>query len=430
MEINKILEGFIPSKHLESNEDLITWNESILSDEVQLYILKTSNLREALNGTAYWSRIGPNGVEVYEVSGETHIKTILDNPELFGLTLEAIQAKFEEFGEPINFEGKAREEIIKTVAQNGWIRIRHYTGRNDYWSIQTDDTNKRQKALKAFVRWATTNSDEGKPPMSYDDTVIIMGYNDPNDIKRFDFMTGGVKRYLVEGGRSALKRDLLGASPKVFSLTILTAENPNGEKLSLANNKKSLSALKTTLKKGKIHYTQEIGQYFNKEAPLFIRNLDLNGAKHLSAVHLQQSFIYGRRPTPDSSGFVFEYWSTPWVDKRDHDKGNVKATGRPGQYVKLDQSSIIENKQDAEDYFSRIGDWKFSIPFSIFDGEQGLDYEETESEDFVPIDIEKKEMLEKYNRMNKRLAYNDRSTRNHWDRLAGIAQMNYLARNA
>lgn len=189
------------SKHWQwfLKPELSSWKESYDFGKIRLWIRNSSSLKEALNGTAFWARVGPDGIEVYEVSGDTHIKTIFDNPELFGTTTEEIKQKYEKYGEPVNFEGKAREEIIKDVAQRGWIRVRHYTGRNDYWSIQTDDTNIRAKALKAFVRWATKIPEDGsKPTMSYDDTVIIMGYNDPNDIKRYDFMTGGVKRYLVE----------------------------------------------------------------------------------------------------------------------------------------------------------------------------------------------------------------------------------------
>ena len=170
---------------------------------VHFFPTKYGSMSEASQAEAFWARLGSNGIEVYDVSQGTHIGKILDNPELFGLTREQVEETYAKYGERIGLEGKAREEIIKHVAQEGWVRIRHYTGRNDYWSIQADDTEKRKKEIKAFCYWAlkiprnAAGEKTGKPIMSYHDSVIIMGYDSHDDIKRYEYQNGGVKHFMT-----------------------------------------------------------------------------------------------------------------------------------------------------------------------------------------------------------------------------------------
>lgn len=171
---------------------------------VQFFPAQYGSMSEASQADAFWARMGKNGIEVHDVTQGNHIGKILSNPELFGLTREEIEEVYAQYGEPIGLEGKAREAIIKRVANDGWVRIRHYTGRSDYWSIQTDSTEKRKKEIKAFCYWAlkiprnAQGEQTGKPVMSYQDSAVIMGYDDDNDIKRYNFQNGGIKRYMIE----------------------------------------------------------------------------------------------------------------------------------------------------------------------------------------------------------------------------------------
>jgi hypothetical protein len=70
--------------------------------------------------SAYW--ISPKGV-IYEV--DSHIRSILENPGLFGLTMEAITAVYEHYHERLNQERNACEEIMVGLMDRGWIRVRH-----------------------------------------------------------------------------------------------------------------------------------------------------------------------------------------------------------------------------------------------------------------------------------------------------------------
>jgi len=146
----------------------------------------------AFDDNAYWTRYNPQTgkCEVYSITGGNHIAFIISNPELFGLTREEIEKIYAEHGERVGQEANAREYIIKMVAKSGWVRVRHYVRGNDYWSIQTDDTNRPQskKAINSFLMWAITTS----KVMNVHDSAIILGYNDINDRKEFLYQNGGV----------------------------------------------------------------------------------------------------------------------------------------------------------------------------------------------------------------------------------------------
>lgn len=95
-------------------------------------------------GKAYWYKNGKL-IEVGKIKyktettdgiefGKTHIHDLVENPEIFGFTKEQIVSIYKKHGETVGNEGEAREEIMKKVIKNGWIRIRHNTGRNlDRW---------------------------------------------------------------------------------------------------------------------------------------------------------------------------------------------------------------------------------------------------------------------------------------------------------
>jgi hypothetical protein len=69
---------------------------------------------------AYW--ISPTG-EILAVY-QTHIRRVIDTPEIFGLTTESITKAYNRLKEPIGFEGKARGEIMEKLIHKGWVRIR------------------------------------------------------------------------------------------------------------------------------------------------------------------------------------------------------------------------------------------------------------------------------------------------------------------
>ena len=152
------------------------------------YFGKTK-LPESSATAGYWVK----GSDVYDVTTSSHIRFILENPDKFGLTDLELDQWYKKYNEPIGFEGKARNEIIKSVANQGWVRVRHYYRPQEYWSIQADSTRIREETITNFIWWALEHK-----LMVKDDTVILMGYADDFDKHTYDYRDGGVVKYLMK----------------------------------------------------------------------------------------------------------------------------------------------------------------------------------------------------------------------------------------
>ena len=106
--------------------------------------------------TAYW--INPYG-QILEMKTSTHITEVVKEPEKFGLTKEYIEKKYAEYGEPVGFEGKAREDIMRDVIKQGYIRIRAYRA---FWSVTIYKLdNKTKNSLGAWAEIAKENEQMG-----------------------------------------------------------------------------------------------------------------------------------------------------------------------------------------------------------------------------------------------------------------------------
>jgi len=119
-----------------------------------------------VDSQAYW--ISPSG-EITSV-GLKHINEIIDNPEAFGLTKEFVKETYAKFGEKMNTEGKAREEIMALLMKQGWIRIR-YQPRQDSFTVQLWRLGRRPKDL--IWSWANAQ-EESNSKRSYSDVVILL----------------------------------------------------------------------------------------------------------------------------------------------------------------------------------------------------------------------------------------------------------------
>ncbi len=80
----------------------------------------------------------------------THIRTVTKNPELFGLSRNCIESIYIKHREKTAIEGKARDEILRRVLGNGWVRVRRHQNRN--WSVQTGTVTDEKKRF--IHQWA------------------------------------------------------------------------------------------------------------------------------------------------------------------------------------------------------------------------------------------------------------------------------------
>ena len=97
----------------------------------------------APRGTGYW--ISPSG-EVIRVL-DIHISTITRHPDKFGFTSDELSKFYEDAGEPVGSEGKAREKIMLSAMQSGWIRVREWPGRGEKVVFEASRMTKRTVGL-------------------------------------------------------------------------------------------------------------------------------------------------------------------------------------------------------------------------------------------------------------------------------------------
>jgi len=142
-----------------------------------------------MESTGFWYREG----KIFDLGADKHIGLICKYPDIFNLKLDYIREIYNEFGEKIGFEGKAREVLIKQVSKDGWIRIRHYGRPRDYWSIQYDKYTLRKKDVKGIVEYLI--SENGI--MDKYDEIDLLGYDDVTQFT-YPFMKGGAEKFLKE----------------------------------------------------------------------------------------------------------------------------------------------------------------------------------------------------------------------------------------
>jgi hypothetical protein len=307
----------------------------------------------------------------------SHIATVIKYPKKFGLTKEYIESIYNKHNEKFGVEGKARDEILKELMSNGWIRIRRYPNR--FWSVSI--YNKLNKRTKDYISdWARRalkgisgfrEQDKHMPikivPLSsnsYADVKMIpidkiahdALYNE-SEIHLNRYMLtertiedlNDVEQYVLnESGYSRLMRIMSGLVPSVKTFAIVTWENPRGKRASDTFNRNANKELKKVLKSGNFSYKQIEGKYGDYENPYIIFNINFNTAKNIGFGHEeyeQESIIYGTRYSDNKEeGMMFRM---------------VYFDNRPPQERRVWKSL----SRDEEDFYSEYKGRKFQIPF-------------------------------------------------------------------
>lgn len=131
--------------------------------------------------------------KIYDLTEGVHVKFIIEHPDLFELTERTIRNIYKKHEEIYGSEGKASEELVKTAESKGWIQVSRYPRKTDRWSIQCDASKKRRDLIKRFIGWGVANR-----IMRKNDSAVILGFDDPKDVSHFDWMYGGIKKYILD----------------------------------------------------------------------------------------------------------------------------------------------------------------------------------------------------------------------------------------
>jgi hypothetical protein len=101
-------------------------------------------ITESIRGAFF---ISPKG-EIISTP-QTHIQQVVTNPKKFGFDDGIIDHIYDFYNEPKGQEGKAREQILVSLLNQGWIRLRR--SRN-FWTAQLQKLDMKSK--KNLSKWA------------------------------------------------------------------------------------------------------------------------------------------------------------------------------------------------------------------------------------------------------------------------------------
>ena len=158
-----------------------------------------------------------------------------------------------------------------------------------------------------------------------------------------------MKLRIYENPNSRVKQALFGdSSGKIRTFAVLSAENPMGMKNSASENNKNTAELKSKLKELGVQYVPIEGKYGNIEHSFMLFNIAREDAQYLAEWFEQESFFFCINGSPAT----LIYYETSESD--------------PSKYRKVEESKNITNESDADDFFSRHGDFKFKFDLDYF----------------------------------------------------------------
>lgn len=167
---------------------------------------------------------------------------------------------------------------------------------------------------------------------------------------------------LNENPNTKVKRALFGDTQnKILSFAILSAENPCAKTLTPQENNKRTADFKDRARRMNIRYIPIEGKFEGEiEHSFMLLNLSLKDAKYFAGKYQQKSFFYGKTKT------VFEGDDRHTTSQIGYYE-TVDPEVKEREYRLIEVSDRVENREDADDFFSRHGDFKYSITMDIFE---------------------------------------------------------------
>ena len=232
-----------------------------------------------------------------------------------------------------------------------------------------------------------------------------------------------IRPRLQENPSTRFKQGIWGTNPKVFSVAIITAENPEGNEVSGKENEILRKKMKSYLRNGYFSYVQMTkGFYGVKEHPVMVFNISLKEVKAMADTFNQKAFIFAQKEkvATDPRGIENPNYPLGWVFSMFE---KYKANNHPDvrknyDYKVVDSSGVIRTNQDFTDFYSQQKNWKFKIPFETFNDFEGSDPTDTDRStarwentienwygSLYQLKEAKEELIEHLNEINERIAY-------------------------
>jgi hypothetical protein len=152
-----------------------------------------------------------------------------------------------------------------------------------------------------------------------------------------------------------------GKKNYVHTFCIITGQNPMGIEGSNNVNRTNNKKLRKILKAGHYAYVPVKGKYGNTEDSFIIFNLPLDNAKEIATETSQESFIFGRVEDDNAESAVFDLYVI------DRSTGKYEYEETKNYHLKGSQTVVDdETGEEREDYYTQVGDKKFSVDFDYF----------------------------------------------------------------
>lgn len=169
---------------------------------------------------------------------------------------------------------------------------------------------------------------------------------------------------LNESSYSKVMRILHGQIPSIYSIGIITWENPHGEIESDEYNKKANIELENRLYDSELKYIKLGGMYNIKEKSLLVLNINKTQLCNLGLEGNQETVIYGERV--DSSNIENFDISNKVNDliKENYIGMNFKLINTQNKNFKVEsERNVVISRNDYSNFYSEIKGRKFMIPF-------------------------------------------------------------------
>jgi hypothetical protein len=162
-------------------------------------------LVEMENEQGYWVY----GTKVWNVTGSHHVEFMINHPDYFNMTIQEILNMFTANRETIEHDATTRDQLIRIACKQGWIRIRHYVSKLDFWNISCDRIKLREKNIREFIEdFALKNK-----LMQYNTKLMIIGLDSEDEMDIYEPKDGGVFAFLrkvgMEEGTEVKLEDLI-----------------------------------------------------------------------------------------------------------------------------------------------------------------------------------------------------------------------------
>lgn len=155
------------------------------------------------------------------------------------------------------------------------------------------------------------------------------------------------RNMLNESGYARVRRILFGDVPNINTVGIITAENPQGNKISKKENEERNRKLKDHLQSGNYGPVKIRGMFGYRENPFLVKNITREELVKLGKMYDQEAVIWGEKNMDknDNPYFRFEYI-----------EGDKTASVRT---VHIGNEEV----RDRPDYYTMVKGRKFVIPF-------------------------------------------------------------------